>query len=165
MQTATTLEITLLNGCSPVNVLHIFTTPLPGNTSGWLLLSGDVQVINIQSCGYVSLCHPAFGNCRIKNNNGNENNYTNNNNDNEKETRYKTELKESPQKGGKEKRAFILRDNNEKHVNDYEIRQKLDNGKVYMKSFSGTKIKCMGIMFNQAQPTMRANPDHIVIHV
>ena len=96
MQTATTLEITLLNGCSPVNVLHIFTTPLPGNTSGWLLLSGDVQVINIHSCGYVSLCHLAFGNCWIKNNNGNENNYTNNNNDNEKETRYKTELKESP---------------------------------------------------------------------
>ena len=31
------IEITLRYGCSPVN-LHIFRTPFPGNTSGWLLL-------------------------------------------------------------------------------------------------------------------------------
>ena len=26
------------HGCSPVNLLHIFRTPFPGNISGWLLL-------------------------------------------------------------------------------------------------------------------------------
>ena len=31
-------EIALRHGCSPVNVLHIFRTPFPKNTSGRLLL-------------------------------------------------------------------------------------------------------------------------------
>ena len=32
------VEITLLHGCSPVNLLHIFRTTFPKNTSGRLLL-------------------------------------------------------------------------------------------------------------------------------
>ena len=32
------VEITLQHGCSPVNLLHIFRTLLPKNTSGGLLL-------------------------------------------------------------------------------------------------------------------------------
>ena len=32
------IEITLRHGCSPVNLLHIFRTPFPRNTSGWVLL-------------------------------------------------------------------------------------------------------------------------------
>ena len=32
------IEITLRHGCSPVNLLHIFRTPFPRNTSEWLLL-------------------------------------------------------------------------------------------------------------------------------
>ena len=32
------IEIALRYGCSPVNLLHIFRTPFPRNTSGWLLL-------------------------------------------------------------------------------------------------------------------------------
>ena len=32
------VEISLRHGCSPANVLHIFRTPFPRNTSGWLLL-------------------------------------------------------------------------------------------------------------------------------
>ena len=32
------IEIALLHGCSPVHLLHIFRTPFPKNTSGWLLL-------------------------------------------------------------------------------------------------------------------------------
>ena len=32
------IEITHRHGCSPVNLLHIFTTPFPRNTSGGLLL-------------------------------------------------------------------------------------------------------------------------------
>ena len=34
------IEITLQHGCSPVNLLHIFRTPFPKNTSGRLLLNG-----------------------------------------------------------------------------------------------------------------------------
>ena len=33
------IEITLRHGCSPVNLLHIFGTPFPRNTSEWLLLT------------------------------------------------------------------------------------------------------------------------------
>ena len=33
------IEITLQHGCSSVNLLHIFRTPFPRNTSGWLLLT------------------------------------------------------------------------------------------------------------------------------
>ena len=32
------IEIAIRHGCSPVNLLHIFRTPFPRNTSGWLLL-------------------------------------------------------------------------------------------------------------------------------
>ena len=32
------IEITLLHGCSPVNLLHIFRAPFYKNTSEWLLL-------------------------------------------------------------------------------------------------------------------------------
>ena len=32
------IEITLRHECSPVNLLHIFRTPFPKNTSGGLLL-------------------------------------------------------------------------------------------------------------------------------
>ena len=32
------IESTLRHGCSPVNLLHIFRTPFPRNTSQWLLL-------------------------------------------------------------------------------------------------------------------------------
>ena len=32
------IKITLRHGCSPLNLLHIFSTPFPKNTYGWLLL-------------------------------------------------------------------------------------------------------------------------------
>ena len=32
------LQIPVRHWCSPVNLLHIFRTPFPKNTSGWLLL-------------------------------------------------------------------------------------------------------------------------------
>ena len=31
-------EIALGHGCSPINLVHIFRTTFPRNTSGWLLL-------------------------------------------------------------------------------------------------------------------------------
>ena len=35
------IEIALQHGCSPVNLLHIFTTSFLKNTSGWLLLNRE----------------------------------------------------------------------------------------------------------------------------
>ena len=35
------IEIALRNGCSPVNLLHIFRTPFLKNFSGWLLLQNN----------------------------------------------------------------------------------------------------------------------------
>ena len=32
------IEITFQHGCSPVNLLQFFRTPLSRNTSGWMLL-------------------------------------------------------------------------------------------------------------------------------
>ena len=38
------IEITLRHECSPVNLLHIFTTPFPGSTTVWLLLKFNKNV-------------------------------------------------------------------------------------------------------------------------
>ena len=38
------IEITFLHECSPVNLLHIFRTPFPNNTSGGLLLKFFVAI-------------------------------------------------------------------------------------------------------------------------
>ena len=37
------IDIAIRHGCSPIDLLHIFKTPFPRNTSGWLLLSSKVQ--------------------------------------------------------------------------------------------------------------------------
>ena len=47
------IEITLLHGCSPVNLLHIFRTPFLRNTFGWLLL-------DICSTWFVTCISPQF---------------------------------------------------------------------------------------------------------
>ena len=39
-------EITLRDGCSPVNLLHIFRTRFTKSTSGWLLLLVKIKFIN-----------------------------------------------------------------------------------------------------------------------
>ena len=38
LQASNFIEIALRHGCSAVNLLHIFRTPFPRNTSEWLLL-------------------------------------------------------------------------------------------------------------------------------
>ena len=38
------IEIALRHGCSPVNLVHIFRTPFPRNTSGWLLLEVYIKL-------------------------------------------------------------------------------------------------------------------------
>ena len=44
-------EITLRHGCSPLNLLHVFWTPFPRNTSGWLLLNVQITRINLKVSG------------------------------------------------------------------------------------------------------------------
>ena len=39
------IKIALRHECSPVNFLHVFRTPFPSNTSGWLLLDTQLQEI------------------------------------------------------------------------------------------------------------------------
>ena len=71
------------------------------------------------------LCQPKSSNCTCKINNRNENNFTNINNYNEKETRDKTELKESSQKNENKKPVFMAGDSTLKHVNGYNITKKV----------------------------------------
>ena len=44
------IKITLRHGCSPVNLLHIFGTPFPKNTSGWLPLAGCFCILHLAWC-------------------------------------------------------------------------------------------------------------------
>ena len=39
MQQSNFIKTALRHGCSPINLLHIFRTPFPKNTPGWLLLN------------------------------------------------------------------------------------------------------------------------------
>ena len=48
-----TIEITLRHGCSPVNLLHIFRTPFPKNTAGWLRLSLENKNFSAQKSGFL----------------------------------------------------------------------------------------------------------------
>ena len=48
------IETALRHGCSPVNLLHIFRTPFPRNTSGWLLLT--CLVVNFSQFRAFFLC-------------------------------------------------------------------------------------------------------------
>ena len=41
------IKIALWHGCSPVNLLHVFRTPFPSNSSGWLLLKFVAYVSHI----------------------------------------------------------------------------------------------------------------------
>ena len=61
-----------------------------------------------------------------------------------------------------EKNVVILGDSIVKHVNGWEIAKKLPNCKVYAKSFSGAKVRCMK---DYLKPSLKQNPDHVVLHV
>ena len=61
-----------------------------------------------------------------------------------------------------EKNVVILGDSIVKHVNGWEIAKKLPNCKVYAKSFSGAKVRCMK---DYLKPSLRQNPGHVVLHV
>ena len=60
------------------------------------------------------------------------------------------------------KNIVVLRDSMIKHVNRYDMSKKLENCKVYLKSFSGSKVRCMK---DHMKPSMREKPDHTILHV
>ena len=42
------IEMAFQHGCSPINLLHIFRTPFPQKTSGWLLLKSPKNKISFK---------------------------------------------------------------------------------------------------------------------
>ena len=57
---------------------------------------------------------------------------------------------------------FILGDSTIKHVKSDSISKSPDNCKVYVKDFPGARVRCMQ---DYVRPTIRENPDHIIVHV
>ena len=49
-----------------------------------------------------------------------------------------------------------------KHINGWEISQKLDNCKVYVESYRGTTVRCLK---DHVKPAKCKNPDNCVLHV
>ena len=60
------------------------------------------------------------------------------------------------------KKVFILGDSIIKHVKRYSLSKSLDNCKVYVKDFPGARVRCMQ---DYVRPTIRENPNHIILHV
>ena len=62
----------------------------------------------------------------------------------------------------KNKKNYIVGDSIVKHVEGWQL-FKMTNQKVYVRSFSGAKVKCMK---DYVKPCIRENdPDHVILHV
>ena len=59
-------------------------------------------------------------------------------------------------------RVFIMGDSIVKHIRGYELSQRVENCKVFVKSFSGAKVRCME---DYIQPTLRETPSHVILNV
>ena len=60
------------------------------------------------------------------------------------------------------KNIVILGDSMIKRVNGYDLSKKLKNCKVYVKSFLGSKVRCMK---DHMKSSMREKPDLTILHV
>ena len=60
------------------------------------------------------------------------------------------------------KNVVIHSDSMIKHINVHEMSKKLENCKVYLKSFSGSNVQCMKDHLNQS---MREKLDHTILYV
>ena len=49
-----------------------------------------------------------------------------------------------------------------KHIRGYELSQRVENCKVFVKSFSGAKVRCME---DYIQPTLRETLSHVILYV
>ena len=59
-------------------------------------------------------------------------------------------------------RVFTIGDSIVKHIRGYELSQRVENYKVFVKIFSGAKVRCME---NYIQPALRETPSHVILHV
>ena len=59
-------------------------------------------------------------------------------------------------------KTVILGDSMIKNIKGWESSKKLQNANVYVRHFSGAKIRCMK---DYLKPPLRQNPDHFVLHV
>ena len=57
-------------------------------------------------------------------------------------------------------RVFIMGDSIVKHIKVYELSQRKENCKVFVKNFSGAKVRCME---DYIQPTLRETPSHVIL--
>ena len=62
----------------------------------------------------------------------------------------------------KSQKIMILGDSMIKNIKGWEISKKLQNANVYVRHFSGAKVRCMK---DYLKPSLRENPDHFVLHV
>ena len=62
----------------------------------------------------------------------------------------------------KSQKIVILGDTMIKKIKGWEISKKLQNANVYVRHFSGAKVRCMK---DYLKPSLRENPDHFVLHV
>ena len=60
------------------------------------------------------------------------------------------------------KNVIILGDSVIKDVNGYDIAWKPNICKVFLKRFSGAKVRCLK---DHLKPSLRKNPDHFVLHI
>ena len=62
-----------------------------------------------------------------------------------------------------ETKNIVTRDENMiKHANGFETLKKLENCKVLVGSFSGSKVRCMK---DHMKPSVREKPDYIMLHI
>ena len=90
------------------------------------------------------------------NNNMNNNNINNNNNNN-----INKNVKSSDTNTDVSNQIFIMGHNIAKHVRGYEQSRKVENYKVYVKSFTGEKVMRIE---DYVKPTLREMPTHIILH-
>ena len=59
-------------------------------------------------------------------------------------------------------RVFIMGDSIVKHIKVYELSQRKENCKVFVKNFSGAKVRCME---DYIQPVLRETLSHVILDV
>ena len=57
------------------------------------------------------------------------------------------------------KNVITLGDSISKHVNDYDVAGKLNKCKVFVKIFSGAKVRCLK---DYMKPSLRKNPSQFI---
>lgn len=61
-----------------------------------------------------------------------------------------------------EKRVVLLGHSIIKSINGYELSNLAEKGKIYVKSYPGSKIRCLE---DHAKRTSTTDPDHTILHV